>query len=113
MAHAFVPNPENKPTVNHINGIKHDNRVVNLEWNTVMENVTHAHKNGLTNILRGEKVGNSIATESQVLKIRLYVEGQKKMGIIKYGRKALCDRMGLTESCVKDIISGRSWKHLL
>lgn len=77
VATAFIPNLENKPTINHIDGNPLNNNIVNLEWATYKENNSHAFKTGLVStnkkvVLKGLSSGtdyrfNSLADASRFL----------------------------------------------
>lgn len=70
VAKAFIPNPENKPEVNHKKGIKWDNRVSQLEWSTEEENMQHAFATGLKVGLKNDKHPLSQFKNEEVLEIR-------------------------------------------
>jgi hypothetical protein len=107
IAESFIPNSENKPQVNHINGIKNDNRIENLEWCTLSENRRHAYDTGLQNSLsiRGEKNNFSKLNKKDIIFIR---ENYNK----KEGRtnKYFAKKYKVSEGCIRSITSKTNWK---
>lgn len=77
VAISFIQNPENKPQVNHINGVKSDNRVDNLEWCTNSENQIHAVKNKLIKHNLGDKHHMSKLTNNEVIEARALFNSKK------------------------------------
>lgn len=105
VAIAFIPNPENKPEVNHKNGVKYINVVDNLEWATTSENVKHAFDTGLKSSILGSANSLSHYTDKQIHKVCKMLE----KGI---SNKKISDKTGVDRKYITDIKKGRRWKHI-
>jgi hypothetical protein len=101
VAKAFIPNPENKPEVNHKDGNKLNAHVDNLEWVTPQENCLHSYAIGLQSKI-GTKNVKAILTDEQVLEIRA-ADGN---------RHELAKAYGISVNTFHDIRSRRTWSHL-
>lgn len=95
--------------INHINGIKTDNRVDNLECVTVSQNAQHSFDIGLQKKFLGDKSHRSKLTETQAREIL------KKYKLISYGKsnaKALAEEYGVSKNAINDLLCGDTWPHL-
>ena len=98
VAKAFIPNPENKPQVNHINGIKTDNRLENLEWVTSSENNQHAYS------FLKRKFSNSKLSKESIIEIRdKFNKGIKQ--------KELKEFYHVSHSTISEIINNKRYKN--
>jgi len=101
VAAKFIANPENKHCINHKDGNKSNNNLINLEWVTYHENSLHASVSGL--MPRGEKHSLSKLTDKEVFAIR---------DIEKLTLARIAKIYNVTDTTISKIILRRTWAHL-
>ncbi|MGN6537672.1 MAG: NUMOD4 motif-containing HNH endonuclease [Mesorhizobium sp.] len=108
LAILFVPNPENKPHINHIDGDKTNFALSNLEWCTHQENMRHAFRTGLTPFPKsgpGDKSPAARLSWGDVREIRrLAAQGT--------ARQAIADRYGVCKSNINQIVRRETWREV-
>lgn len=101
VAETFIPNPNNLPVVNHINGITTDNRIENLEWCTYLQNYKHAIENGLSHEINSNKL-----TENDVREIRkIYIPNSRK-----YSCEKLAKKYNVSRSTIERCVNKKTWR---
>lgn len=106
VAETFLPNPNNLPQVNHIDGVKTNNMLCNLEWCTAEFNHQHAFRLGLSR--KGGGNATTKLTTVSVAEIReSYIPGSTI-----HGTRALAKRYGVSSSAIFAIIKFRTWQYV-
>ncbi len=111
VAEAFIPNPENKPQVNHKDGDKHNNRVENLEWVTGSENKKHSYNVLKEKHSRLGKFGAESGVSKAVLQLSLNNEFIREWDAMKTAeREGGFDSGGICRVCQGKWKSHRGYK---
>ena len=113
VAIAFIPNPENKPEVNHKNGIKTANNKTNLEWVTRKENAQHSRDTGLqVNSEKQRAVAKKTGMSCRKLTSVLVKQLRKEYRETKVFQKDLAIKYGISPNVTSKIIRRKSYKEI-
>ncbi len=108
IAITWIPNPNNLPVINHIDGNKSNNNPLNLEWCTQPYNVRHGFNTGLTprkTLLKGDESIAAKLTEVSVANIkRRLLDGERAVDLAK--------EYGVNKNTIGELKAGRSWGHV-
>ena len=105
VAEAFIPNPENKPFINHIDNNGLNNHIENLEWCTHKENTKHSLKNGLRKAGYNHKQAKLNEKDIEYIRNN-YKEKDKKTGGYK-----LAEQFGVSRNCISNIINYKTYNN--
>lgn len=106
LALAFIPNPDNKPEVNHKDGDKNNFDLDNLEWSTYTENIQHAYNTQL----KPKPYGNKSAAKLDEDKVR---EIRRLHSTGEYSHSQLGKLFDIGKRNITQIVNYRTWKHVV
>lgn len=105
IAETFIPNPDNLPVINHIDGVRDNNSIDNLEWCTQSHNVKHSFITGAHIPKKGTEQWRAKLNQVKVNEIRVMLND----GVPQY---TIAEQFSVNQSVISRIKNNKAWRHL-